>query len=425
MLYLSDVKQLLKHIEADIKMICLKVPHSLGYSFPKTDGLGFLNCFLGKLEELLHSKIGSVINLKHQIESVKENLLCLRSLINHFSENLDEHDEGYGLVITSVTEMAFKAEYVIDSCLSSSHPLWYKVLWISEVVDNIKLENHVVSETCGRKKIDVKVHKVVNTSVSLGPSLSGNTPRTNEEMEGFQEAMDKIKKQILRRSPHLDVSSIVGIAGIGKTTLAEKIYNDLIATPHFDVHAKCHVTQVYSWKELLLTILNYVLQPADRTEKEDGELANELRQVLLTKRVLILIDDLWDKTAWDYLYMCFKDAHSGSRIILTTRLTDIANYAKCESNPHHLRLFRDYESWTLLQEEVFQGDSCPPELVDVGFRIAKSCGGLPLFIVLVAGVLKEEKKNEDSWKKVEESLGSGNGGSLEESMFLIEFSYKN
>ncbi|XP_006348601.1 putative late blight resistance protein homolog R1B-23 [Solanum tuberosum] len=425
MLYLSDVKQLLKHIEAEVKMICLKVPHSLGYSFPKTDGLGFFSCFLGKLEELLRSKIDSVINLKHQIESVKESLLCLRSLMNHFAENLDEHDEVYGIIITSATEMAYKAEYVIDSCLSSSHPLWYKVLWISEVVDNIKLENHVVSETCGRKKIDVKVHKFVNTSVSLGPSLSGNTPRTNEEMEGFQEAMDKIKKQILRRPPHLDVISIVGMAGIGKTTLAEKIYNDLIATPHFDVHAKCRVTQVYSWKELLLTILNCVLQPADRTEKEDGELANELRQVLLTKRFLILIDDLWDTTAWDYLSMCFKDAHSGSRIILTTRLTDIASYAKCESNPHHLRLFRDDESWTLLQEEVFQGDSCPPELVDVGFRIAKSCGGLPLFIVLVAGVLKEEKKNEDSWKKVEESLGSRNGGSLEESMSLIEFSYKN
>lgn len=69
---------------------------------------------------------------------------------------------------------------------------------------------------------------------------------------------------------------------------------------------------------------------------------------------------------------------------------------------------------------------CPPELVDVGYRIAKSCGGLPLFIVLVAGVLKEKKKEEDLWKEVEESLGSRNGGSLEEeSMSLIEFSYKN
>lgn len=202
------------------------------------------------------------------------------------------------------------------------------------------------------------------------------------------------------------------MARIGKTTLAEKIYNDLIATPHFDVHAKCRVTQVYSSKELLLTILNDVLGPADRSEKEDGELANEPRQVLLTKRFLILIDDMWDKTTWDYLYMFFKNGHSGSRIILTIYLNDVANYAQCESNPHYLCLFIDDESWTLLQEEVFQGDICPPELVDVGFRIAKSCGGLPLFIVLLTGVLKEKKKNEDSWKEIEESLGSHNGGSL-------------
>ncbi|KAF3640450.1 putative prolycopene isomerase 1, chloroplastic-like [Capsicum annuum] len=354
--------------------------NSSSFSFPKTNGLGFLDCFLGKLEDLLCSKNDSVLDLENYIGSIKEGLLCLRSLTNHFPEIYDEHDEFYGLM-TSVTEMAYKAEYVTDSCLTCSHPR--------------------CAQSCKHL-------------IELVPSLSANTPRANEEMEGFQEAMNKIKEQLLRGSSELDIISIVGMPGIGKTTLADKIFNDLILTPYFDVHAKCRATQVYSWKELLLTILNDVLEPADRAEKEDGELANELRQVLLTKRFLILIDDVWDKTAWDDLYMCFRDAQSGSRIILTTRLSDIANYVRCESNTHHLRLFRDDESWTLLQEEVFQGERCPPELVDVGFRIAKSCGGLPLFIVLVAGVLKEEKKEADVWKEVEDSLGSRRIGSLEE-----------
>lgn len=123
MLYLSDIKQLLKYNQEEVKLICLKVPHSIGYSFHKTDGLGFFNCFLYKLEELLHSELDSVIDLKQQIESLKESLLHLRLLINHYPENLDEHDEVYGHIIISVTEIAYRAKYVIDLCLTNSHPL--------------------------------------------------------------------------------------------------------------------------------------------------------------------------------------------------------------------------------------------------------------------------------------------------------------
>ncbi|KAL3337217.1 hypothetical protein AABB24_029729 [Solanum stoloniferum] len=424
-LYLSDVKQLLKFVETEVEMICLKVPDSSSYSFPKINELGFLYCILGKLDEMLSSNIDSVIDLKLQIGSVKEGLLCLRTLTDHFPEINDEHDEVYSL-ITRVTAMAYEAEYVMDSCLTYSYPLWYKVLWISETVENIKLVNEVVRETCERKKIDVTVHKVKKTSTFLVPSLSANTEGSNEEMESFQEAMDQMKKQLLGGSRQLDVIVLVGMPGIGKTTLAEKIYNDPDITSRFDVRAQCRVTQVYSWRDLLLSILNGVLEPIDRNEKEDGELADELRRFLLTKRFLILIDDVWDDKVWDNIHMCFKDARNGSRIILTTRLSSVANYAKCESEPHHLRLFRDDESWTLLQQELFQGKSCPPEIVDVGFRIAKICGGLPLFIVLVAGVLKEKKIiKAELWKEIEESLCLLNIDSLEESMSIIGFSYRN
>ncbi|MCD7449478.1 hypothetical protein HAX54_052634 [Datura stramonium] len=426
MLYLSDVKQLLRVFEAEVKMVHLKVPDSSGYSFPKTNGLGFLNSFLGKLEELLRSKLDSIVELKHPIESVKEGLLCLKSLTltDRFTESLDEQDEVCHL-ISSGSEMAYKAEHVIDSCLACSHPLWYKVVWISDVVENIKLVNKVVRKTCQRKKVDATVSKAAETSTNLSPFLSVNTPTENEEMVGFQDAIDELKNQLFERSPQLDVISIIGMPGLGKTTLAKKIYNDPIVISHFDIRAQCRVTQVYSWRELLLTILNGVLEPADRDEKEEGELADELRRFLLTKRFLLLIDDVWDNYAWDNLHMCFKDAQNGSRIILTTRLSDVAIYAKCESEPYHLRLFRDDESWTLLQKEVFQGEMCPCELEDVGFRIAKCCRGLPLSIVLVAGVLKQKKNEADLWKVVEESLGSKSIGSLEESMSIIGLSYKN
>ncbi|KAK6789102.1 hypothetical protein RDI58_012901 [Solanum bulbocastanum] len=230
-------------------MICLKVPDSSSYSFPKINELGFLDCFLGKLDEMSSSKLESVIDLKRQIEPLKEGLLCLRTLTDHFPEIYDEHDEVYSL-ITRVTAMA------------------YKVLWISEAAENIKLLNKVVRKTCERKKIDVAVLKVRKTSTHLVLSLSANTPGSNEEMESFQETMDQMKKQLLGGSRQLDVISMVGMPGIGKTTLAEKIYNDPVITSHFDVCAQCRVTQVYSWRDLLLAILNGVLEPLIAMKKK-------------------------------------------------------------------------------------------------------------------------------------------------------------
>ncbi|KAK6788874.1 hypothetical protein RDI58_012673 [Solanum bulbocastanum] len=378
-------------------MICFKVPDSSLFGFSKTSGLGFLNCFLGKLEELLDSKLDLITELKHQIGSVKEELIHLRSFLSHFSENNGEHDDVYGLV-TSVTEMACKSEYVIDSCLSISYPLWYKVHWISEVVENIKLLNKDVKEIFGRKHIEVTLHEVATSTYLIEPSLLPNTPTENEEMVHFQDVMEKIKKQLLGGSSQIDVISIVGMPGLCKTTLAEQIYNDQIVAGYFDVHVKCHVTQTYSWRELLLTLLNDV-EPSDHTKKADDQLAKELRQVLLIKRFLILIDDVWDTKAWDYLYMRFQGIKNGSRIILTTQLSEVAQYAKCESNPHDLPLLRDDKT--------------------------KSCGGLPLFIVLVAGVLKEKNNKADLWKEVEESLDALNISSLEESMSISGFSYMN
>ncbi|KAG5604626.1 hypothetical protein H5410_026118 [Solanum commersonii] len=139
MLYLSDMKQLLKFIETEVKTIIPNAPEASR-----------------NLEELLCSKLDSVIDWKHQIGSVKEGILCLR---DHFAENIDELDEVYGFVL-KVTEMAYKAEFVIDSCLVSSHPLFYKYHRMSEVLKNMKLLNKVVAETYGRKEIDVTVHKV-------------------------------------------------------------------------------------------------------------------------------------------------------------------------------------------------------------------------------------------------------------------------
>ncbi|KAK4374107.1 hypothetical protein RND71_004784 [Anisodus tanguticus] len=121
----------------------------------------------------------------------------------------------------------------------------------------------------------------------------------------------------------------------------------------------------------------------------DDELAEKLYRSLKGKRYLIVVDDVWSPEAWDDIKRPFPDDDRGSRIILTTRLGSIATYAMISSNPHHLRLFTEEESWMLMKEKVFREDNyCPEELEEIGKKIARKCGGLPLAIVLVAGFLQ-------------------------------------
>ncbi|XP_060217019.1 late blight resistance protein R1-A-like [Lycium barbarum] len=143
---------------------------------------------------------------------------------------------------------------------------------------------------------------------------------------------------------------------------------------------------------------------------------------------------MWKTDVWDDFKMCFPDNNNGSRIIMTTRFNEVALYAKQCSEPHYLCFLNEQESWNLLQKKLFHEEGCPTKLLQVGKEISDKCQGLPLFIILVAGILgnMEVKPNcriEDkanSWKRVTDSLSSKLVSDREHNwMDLIELSYKH
>ncbi|KAL0298502.1 UNVERIFIED_CONTAM: putative late blight resistance proteinR1B-16 [Sesamum radiatum] len=101
------------------------------------------------------------------------------------------------------------------------------------------------------------------------------------------------------------------------------------------------------------------------------------------------MDDVWSTKAWDAVKRVFPDDKNGSRIILTTRLLDIATYV-CSSSygpPHEMPFLDETQSWNLLKTKVFKQEDCPTKLERIGQIIARSCRGLPLAIAVVAGLL--------------------------------------
>ncbi|KAL0402620.1 UNVERIFIED_CONTAM: putative late blight resistance proteinR1A-4 [Sesamum latifolium] len=121
----------------------------------------------------------------------------------------------------------------------------------------------------------------------------------------------------------------------------------------------------------------------------------------------------------------FPDDNNGSRIILTTRLQDVAAYAD-PSSPFHEMHFMDMDqSWNLLRQKVFKQETCPPELENTGKMIAGSCKGLPLAIIVIAGLLSTVSQTQASWEDIAKKVNSAVTANGEEFAKILSLSYSH
>ncbi|KAM3358999.1 hypothetical protein P3S68_021932 [Capsicum galapagoense] len=320
---------------------------------------------------------------------------------------------------TQLIGKAYEVEYIVDAtCISKEVPVWCLKRWFSDIVEEIK-DIRAETENIEEKKGNEGAMNTVTTHTS---SNLARTPKMNEEIVGFKDVIGKLRNQLIKGTKKRDAIAIVGMPGLGKTTLANRLYCDRLVVSHFEIRAQCCVSQV-SCKDLLLAILRDVTGEDSKFRANSAaELADKLPKALYFGRYLILVDDVWETSVWDDLVGGFHDDNEGSKIILTTRNHDVVNYARYKSEPHLLRMFSDDESWKLLRKKVFGEESCSADLMEIGQQIAKKCGQLPLSVALVAGILEKMERKEECWKQVANNLGPH---IHRDSRAIIEHSYLN
>ncbi|CAN6559008.1 unnamed protein product [Malus baccata var. baccata] len=233
----------------------------------------------------------------------------------------------------------------------------------------------------------------------VGGNVSQRTPTTSVVEDGFctygrDADKEKLKALLLlsdnESSSNFSVVPIVGMGGVGKTTLAQLLYNDEQVKEHFDTHAWVCVSEQYDALRVIKTLTEEITKnPCDILEMNYLEV--QLREQLRGKRFLLVLDDLWNEKYgdWDRLRTLFTYGAKGSKVIVTTRSRLVASIVHNTIPIHGLEKLSDGDCWLLLAKHAFRNENpgAHPDLVAIGKEIARKCNGLPLAAKTLGGLL--------------------------------------
>ncbi|XP_062200410.1 disease resistance protein RGA5-like isoform X2 [Phragmites australis] len=227
----------------------------------------------------------------------------------------------------------------------------------------------------------------------------------------------------------LMVVSIVGVGGLGKTTVANLVYERL--GDQFDCQAFVSVSLKPNMKQILGSILRQVSEGTctNAGEMDLDELIRSIRKFLMDKRYFIVIDDVWNEEAWKLIKCALIDNNLDSKVIVTTRNIAVANFCSIDGTMYELEPLSDADSKRLLCKRVFnEGEGIHSELEEVAKKILKKCGGVPLAIITIASMLASlPNKTMYEWYGVYNSMGSGleKDKNLKSMRWILSLSYND
>ncbi|GER34179.1 NBS-LRR type resistance protein [Striga asiatica] len=233
-----------------------------------------------------------------------------------------------------------------------------------------------------------------------GPRSGPLVASTNKLLVGLENELSRLKGKLVGESSRLNVVAVVGMAGIGKTTLVDRAFHDPSIGRFFHYRAWANVGPGRDPREVIAELLGPTASKFSQ-ESSYSQLTEFMFRNLKGRKYLIVLDGLTETEAWDDLKSLFPNDDNGSRVVLTTRLRKVALHASGSiRNIHETSFLGIEECWNLLRNIVFDGKECPPELIKVGKEIAENCHGLPLTIVLVGTMLFGAEKSLAYWERV-------------------------
>ncbi|XP_048432380.1 putative disease resistance protein RGA1 [Pyrus x bretschneideri] len=211
---------------------------------------------------------------------------------------------------------------------------------------------------------------------------------------------------LVTSSKNVSVIPIVGLGGLGKSTLANLVYNDDRVVGSFELRMWTKVSVDFD----ITRLAKEILRSASGTKISEGlsphQLQEQLRDALKDKKFLLVLDDVWneDRNKWCQLRdMLTEGAKVGTKVLVTTRNSSVASImGTVESINLDLLSFEDCLSLFVKCAFKEGQERQHPSLYEMGKDIVRKCGGVPLAVKTLGSQLYS-KTDERQWKLIKDS----------------------
>ncbi|KAH6798537.1 hypothetical protein C2S51_035021 [Perilla frutescens var. frutescens] len=411
---------------------------------------------LEQLSVLLRDERKLLGGLKHEVQSINDELVYLRKFLRVADEK-EESDSNLKEWVRQLREISFDVQDVLDEYMlrfggrRATNGFRGSLKKVCDSVKNLKSRHQIAYEikTLNRElETVVKNQKKYSNMYAIMDQCSSSTnPEAKEfdgrgdalfleddEVVGIEEPKEKLLGWIQSMGSGVDVISVVGTGGLGKTTLVKKVYDDESVKTYFDRHVWVTVSDYKDdIKHLLVNLIKKLVEeikespPQGLQDMSIDEMRNFIYKFLKENKYIIVLDDVWKLTTWEALKFALPRKGAHGCIIITTRSISIGDAACSETNHvYNLMPLSKEESEILFFEKAFpRNSSCPPYLTEFAENILKRCEGLPLAIVVIGGLLARKKNKREEWELFSRSLTHElHGGNLErlwKSLFSLSY----